>query len=1283
MLSFAKTRCTALLTALLLCCTLLAQPYCVVRTFGHGDALVTNKVNGFVQDMGGLMWFSSWNGLMCYDGYSFTSFKGNADNAKILSSKRMYFMRKSALGGLWCVSYYGDLYYYDNVKCRFIDVSSIVKEKTGLQLRIVSIKSLPNGHTWMASRDEASNLQFVVRIQDKTVFSGMDIEILPKSNRRLEAVLLGDDGREWLHYDKALVLYDRARISEKCSYYSAKVVERGRVSCCFSSGHLMYYATASGRLMCYDTRQGRKWAIVLHPGVSSISSIAHMGKGQLVCATNVGVVVYDLRSRTSRVYPVGRQGSAASGVFVDSRHRIWAFSQERGVTLISTDKGSTEQLDAQAARPEEQTGSSDNLWLEDANHTVWCVPKGGTFSYFDETTQRLVPYILRSVDFNECIPLILRTFVDSQGNLWCTAPHSVHMISFGKQQFAKVLFENHQETRSLLYDHTGRLWAGNVSGRLAIFDGGHTLSGYWGADGSFGAGARQFCSRPYFLFEDNKQRIWVATKGSGLYLIDKGKVQNFRHDSGDPYSLCSDTLFCVEQDTQGRIWVGAYGSMGGLNLVDESSGQLRFINRNNVLRQYHENRFKTIRRIACTKDGILMLSTCDGIVTFCDRFQHPGDIVFHYSETNPHDDRGLPSHDVMQIIVMRSGRIFVATLAGELCEIEAKSLLGRLRMKVCNAHSSVQGIIMAMQEDANGQLWIVRENCLERFDPTSGNIYFYDVTMKGELIEFSEALPSLNRKTGELAIGTINGMVVFRPQDLGNRGLKPRIVFPYMYFHGDTSPHPILYSRQVELPSDRRSVTINFAALDYANAGNIRYAYKLEGVDKDWQYIGKDHKATFSHLPCGHFRLLVKSTDSEGKWLDNTATLYIYAHPTFWESWMAYVLYFVIVVGLATLVWHYLDIRRKAKMEKEMHEQKAKLYTDASHRLRTPLTLIGGPVSELLMDKSLPEKAREMLEMVRRNVRSMLEMTNNMLSNYMDNSFFVDDEHIPVFGKPDEALVGTVEKHSWSENIRMLVVEDNDDMRAFLRSVLSTAYSVITASNGKEGLEKAISEMPDFIITDVTMPVMDGLTMVHEIKQRQDICHIPIIVLSAKASLDDRLKGLEEGIDDYITKPFSAVYLKNRVDNIISQRHVLQQRIVDSLQPQPQPRESYRLSTPEIVDYDKRMMEKLMEYLEEHIGDSDLRINDMAQFVGMNRATLFTKLKSIVGMTPVDFVRHLRMQRAIELVAKSEEPFSQIAYSIGFTDSRYFSRVFKKETGMTPSEYRAKAKDGQDEEHGH
>jgi AraC-like DNA-binding protein len=184
--------------------------------------------------------------------------------------------------------------------------------------------------------------------------------------------------------------------------------------------------------------------------------------------------------------------------------------------------------------------------------------------------------------------------------------------------------------------------------------------------------------------------------------------------------------------------------------------------------------------------------------------------------------------------------------------------------------------------------------------------------------------------------------------------------------------------------------------------------------------------------------------------------------------------------------------------------------------------------------------------------------------------------------------------------------------------------------------------------------------------------------------MEDRLAGLRAGIDDYITKPFSATYLKQRVENIVESRKLLQQSLLANVNVNVEtggssedlPAEGsndgnvYKLEAPQIVDTDKKMMEKLMEYLNQHIGEAELRIEDLADAVGMGRTSFYSKLKTIVGMTPVDFVRHIRIQRAEYLIIHSNDTFSQVAYAVGFSDPKYFSRCFKKETGMTPSEYK-------------
>ena len=218
----------------------------------------------------------------------------------------------------------------------------------------------------------------------------------------------------------------------------------------------------------------------------------------------------------------------------------------------------------------------------------------------------------------------------------------------------------------------------------------------------------------------------------------------------------------------------------------------------------------------------------------------------------------------------------------------------------------------------------------------------------------------------------------------------------------------------------------------------------------------------------------------------------------------------------------------------------------------------------------------------------------------------------------------------------------------------------------------AQSRQPDFIITDIMMPVMDGMTMIRKIKACPDTCHIPIVVLSARTAINYRIEGLNEGIDDYITKPFSVSYLKSRVDNIIRQRRQLQQAYVSKLNAAGDGHLIYKADSPGIADADKEFARRLVDYLEPRISDPELKIDDITRAMALSRTVFYGKVKSLFGMSPIDFVRHMRILRAERLIVESRMSFSEIAYSVGFTDPKYFGRTFKAKTGMTPSDYRKK-----------
>ena len=298
------------------------------------------------------------------------------------------------------------------------------------------------------------------------------------------------------------------------------------------------------------------------------------------------------------------------------------------------------------------------------------------------------------------------------------------------------------------------------------------------------------------------------------------------------------------------------------------------------------------------------------------------------------------------------------------------------------------------------------------------------------------------------------------------------------------------------------------------------------------------------------------------------------------------------------------------------------------------------------------------------------------------------DNNSPTIQATEEDSDSTSFKAAYAENenktdaedetTSILIVEDNNELRHFLWHILSETYTVLEATNGKEGLKYAQQYIPDLIISDVMMPVMDGLDMVKAIKADHDTCHIPIILLSAKSSLDDRIAGLEQGIDDYITKPFSSTYLKTRILSLLRQRKQLQDLYLSKLSEHTQEEDhinGWEPSQPQVTPYDEQFMQQVMAFMEEQMDNTDITIDDFANKLMLSRTVFYRKLKSIVGLTPVDFVCEMRIKRAAQLIEKSEYSFSQIAYMTGFNDPKYFSRRFKKIMRVTPTEYKERKGD--------
>ena len=265
---------------------------------------------------------------------------------------------------------------------------------------------------------------------------------------------------------------------------------------------------------------------------------------------------------------------------------------------------------------------------------------------------------------------------------------------------------------------------------------------------------------------------------------------------------------------------------------------------------------------------------------------------------------------------------------------------------------------------------------------------------------------------------------------------------------------------------------------------------------------------------------------------------------------------------------------------------------------------------------------------------------------------------------PQETLENRLAQIDTKDNKRtILVVDDNEDMRSFLSNILGSDYRIIKAADGKEALATIEKDMPDVVITDLMMPNMDGLELTAHIKRSQDLSHIPVILLTAKSAIESRLEAMKEGADDYVTKPFEPEYLRARVRNLISQRVQLEanyRKRLMRLEPQ---------KNDEGVQGDT-FLAKLLDIMDKQMENNTLTVDELVEDMGMGRTVFFNKLKSLTGLSPVEFIREMRIKRAAQLLEQKQYNITEVTYMVGMNDSRYFAKCFKATYGMTPSEYR-------------
>ena len=947
-----------------------AQSLMHVRYYSAKDGLSQNTVADFLQDDKGYIWMATWNGLEKFDGYTFQNYKSYPTDDTRLEYNRIQQIIKSQKGNIWCITYNNLLYLFDTRTEKFRNVFSGYPHLAGYE-EVARIYKQTGGILWFSNK--AGEL---FRIDEERLGEADGIVHLPCRScaghgQKIYTVYQDKRGYEWILTEQGTFVYNHPEIQTDVRLRYVKEADKST-----------YFLTEGGELYTFVPDAG-----ILHiPNpfpMKPVSGLVSIKSGRLLIPDSEKVIVYDTRKKFfEQLY---RQEAAldplhVTGVHYSRKNVIWMLSGQRVLRYTPADRKVTSfQVNL--------TGTDTFRHVhEDEFGGIWFMNRSGSFYSYNSVTDGLEPAYRYTTGQKEPYRTEGRAFLrDSHKNLWVSRKYGFDKIYFTNRNYDYIHTSAEQEVRGVFIDSKKRLWVASKENRLEVYDKQGNYVGNMDSTGKLLQNRNiSFGRNVYTFFEDSEHRLWLGTRNHGIVVATEydGKftLHTFRHDKQDPYALSNDAIYSICRDTRNRIWIGTLG--GGINLFSGTLDNPRFIHLENLMKGYPGDMCHKVRSLYCTRKGVVLAGTTEGLLSFSDDFQKPEDIEFFHDDC----EDGLSNNDVMDVLESRDGKIYIAAYSGGICMADVDSLLNtRIRFHYLNMKNGLPSDLpQSMLEDGEGNIWICFENYISKYKADRKGFDTYDSANLHTDLQITEAHPAIDQQ-GAMYIGTNQGVLRLRLYDLKKSSFVPRIVYAGVDIQNSdgTVSNSVLAADSLVLGKKERNVTIAFSALDYTNSEALQYAYRLKGISDQWGYIGENHSIGFANLPSGDFVLEVKSTNGDGVWCDNITPLYIHIQPRFTETAWAWVLYvliaIILILTVSGIIVYITNLKRKVTLEQQLTDLKLRFFTDISHELRTPLTLISGSIEEIVERGQLQKSGTENMQVARRNVNRMLRLVNQIL----------------------------------------------------------------------------------------------------------------------------------------------------------------------------------------------------------------------------------------------------------------------------------------------------------------
>lgn len=1296
------------------------------RNLDMKSGLSNNFVHHIMRDSYGYMWIATENGLNRFDGYQFVTYTIMQHGAY---SDNIPLAYEDADKNIWIKG--PEQYYYYNRErdCIDDDIESLL---ASYHIKgIPSLLLVDNDRNLWCRTDSTLHYYNFLNRKHHTFPCPQTNELIDITCRAQRPFLLFANGSiARIDIPKATITMETQTLLQKDKVYHIYLD---------SSNQLWTYGLHATGLNCYDTNH-RKW--------TSFSS-----KKEL-------------------------DGIYLTTVMDDANGNLWIGTDNRGILIYSPGQASMKRISTIPGNHFSLPDNHINCFYKDHMNTIWIG----------------------------------------------TAKQGVAVASLNRTTFNVYQMSDRFDVKTIQEDRHGNLWIG--------FDG-YGLICYNPHDNthiSYTSSQKQIPSDIIVCScLDNRDRMWFGSFGNGAFYIKDQQITPIHYQEKGMPSNKLNMIRCITSDAMGTMWFGTF--VDGLYALNPDNSFAAYTMSNSPIGT------NTIIDLCYdTIHELLYIGTSSGLYAMLIHERKIERITSNIAGTQTLQD------DYINCLYLDSrGLLWIGTRSGLAILNHTTDCIQQIDSKYGLSHNDIRGIT----EDRYHNIWVSTSNGLNQIKVSSRQgsgdydytcYAYYGEDGLGNQTFNNHAITHTSR--GEILVGAVKALIQFVPLSSITPEIHHQVKFTSLSVGNQqmkvgmpTSEGSIPFPRNIQLIDKitmsyaDANFSIGVSSMNFLDSHKLIYQYRL-GKEYPWIKMENNH-IQLNRLSPGYYELQVREYHANDADKYPLSTLHIVVEPPFYLSNIAYLFYVLLTISVFLFIlWrvhkrHQHSLVRQqydlqVKKQLEMDEAKMVFFTNVSHDLRTPLSLIISPLEKMLSSSNLDDEHKKELKLMQRNADVLLnevdqlldfrrldKQRNDLMLSYGNFSDFVKevcqsfsesvctngitltlnmaDTNIEMmfdsnkmrrvllnllsnamkYNQPNGTIEVTLRKENdraqlsvadsgigirkenrnliferffreqnqnttqmgngiglhivkeyvtmhkgsiivedntpqgsmfivtlpivkgestskadsekvtptesqglcHNESTTLLIVEDNNDFRTFLVDCLKESYTIFSADNGQEALEVLSLNSVNIVISDVMMPVMDGLQLCQSIKTDIRYSHIPVILLTARTADEHVISGLREGADDYITKPFNLEILRLRIENMLQWTRNNHTRFQTAMEVSP------REIT--VSSIDEQLITKAIDIVEKNMDNSEFSVEELSTEIGVSRSGLYKKLMSITGKSPVEFIRILRLKRAKQLLEQSQLPISQIAYQVGISP-KLFSKYFKEEFGSLPSEFQKK-----------